>query len=192
MEQRPAVVASGKRSLTAASAHFIDSFRISTEVDVYISKRSVLHIMADQNRTRAWHMAPSFDRDNSIVCVFVDPDSDIETNIVSLAHEFIHAWQVDRGDLVGTAWKGEELRELPYQLQPWEIEAHGIWRQLPITFSKTPFLTVAELRVSNQLRKKCSTRLKSLIQAKRLKHSFKSVAKVATGAGLVLAALTGF
>ena len=181
-----------KEALTAASAHFIDSFRISTEVDVYISKRSVLHIMADQNRTRAWHMAPSFDRDNSIVCVFVDPDSDVETNIVSLAHEFIHAWQVDRGDLVGTAWKGEELRELPYQLQPWENEAHGNMASVADHFFRDTIPTVAELRSIQSATEKVFNELMKSEQNKRLKHSFKSVARVATGAGLVLAALTGF
>ena len=180
-----------KEALTAASAHFIDSFRINTEIDVYISKRSVLHIIADQNRTRAWHMAPSFDRDNSIVCVFVDPDSDIETNIVSLAHEFIHAWQVDRGDLVGMAWKGVDLHELPYQLQPWEIEAHGNMASVADYFFQDTIPSVAELRGIESATEKVFDEIKNSIQAAKLKHSFKSVAKVATGAGLVLAALAG-
>ena len=43
----------------------------------------------------------------------------------SLAHEMIHAWQVDRGDLLGRNWKGQDMSDLPYNLQPWEIEAHG-------------------------------------------------------------------
>jgi hypothetical protein len=37
----------------------------------------------------------------------------------------IHAWQVDRGDFVGSLWKGTDLRHLPYNVQPWELEAHG-------------------------------------------------------------------
>jgi len=178
-----------KEALTAASAHFIDSFRIKTEVDVYISKRSILHVMADKNRTRAWHIAPSFDRDNSIVCVFVDPDSDIESNIVSLAHEFIHAWQVDRGDLSGMAWKGDDLHELPYQLQPWEIEAHGNMASVADHFFRDSIPTVAELRNIQSATEEVFEEIKSSIQTARLKHSFKNVAKVAAGVGL--AALVG-
>lgn len=180
-----------KEALTAASAHFIDSFRIKTEIDVYISKRSVLHVMADANRTRAWHIAPSFDRDNSIVCVFVDPDSDIETNIVSLAHEFIHAWQVDRGDLLGMAWKGDDLHELPYQLQPWEIEAHGNMDSVADYFFQDTIPTVTDLHRIQSATDEVFEEIKNSIQTARLKHSFKNVAKAAAGAGLALAALAG-
>lgn len=178
-----------KEALTAASAHFIESFRIKTEVDVYVSKRSVLHIMADQNRTRAWHMAPSFDRDNSIVCVFADPDSDIETNIISLAHEFIHAWQVDRGDLQAMTWKGEDLKELPYQLQPWEIEAHGNMASIADYFFRDSLPTIAELKGIQSATDQVFDEVKSSIQTARFKQSFKNVAKVAGGLGL--AALIG-
>ena len=180
-----------KEALTAASAHFIDSFRIKTEVDVYISKRSVLHVMADANRTRAWHIAPSFDRDNSIVCVFDDPDSDIETKIVSLAHEFIHAWQVDRGDLLGMAWKGDDLHELPYQLQPWEIEAHGNMDSVADYFFQDTIPTVTDLHRIQSATDEVFEEIKNSIQTARLKHSFKNVAKAAAGAGLALAALAG-
>ena len=178
-----------KEALTAASAHFIESFRIKTEVDVYVSKRSVLHIMADQNRTRAWHMAPSFDRDNSIVCVFADPDSDIETNIISLAHEFIHAWQVERGDLQAMTWKGEDLKELPYQLQPWEIEAHGNMASIADYFFRDSIPTLAELKGIQSTTDQVFEEVKSSIQTARFKRSFKNVAKVAGGLGL--AALIG-
>jgi hypothetical protein len=178
-----------KEALTAASAHFIESFRLQTEVDVYISKRSVLHIIADQNRTRAWHIAPSFDRDNSIVCVFVDPDSDIETNIVSLAHEFIHAWQVDRGDLIGMTWKGEDLHELPYQLQPWEIEAHGNMASVADYFFRDSIPTTAELHGIQSATEEVFGEIKKSIQTARLRDSFKNTAKVAAGLGL--AALVG-
>ena len=178
-----------KEALTAASAHFIESFRIKTEVDVYISKRSVLHIMADQNRTRAWHMAPSFDRDNSIVCVFADPDSDIETNIVSLAHEFIHAWQVERGDLHAMTWKGEDLRELPYQLQPWELEAHGNMETIADYFFADSIPTISQLKKIQSNTDEIYSEVKNSMQAVRLKNSFKTVGKIAAGLGL--AALVG-
>ena len=147
--------------------------------------------MADQNRTRAWHIAPSFDRDNSIVCVFVDPDSDIQTNIISLAHEFIHAWQVDRGDLLGMAWKGDDLRELPYQLQPWEIEAHGNMDSVADYFFQDPIPSVNDLHRIQSATDEVFEEIKNSIQTARLKHSFKNVAKAAAGAGLALAALAG-
>lgn len=176
-----------KEAFTAASAHFIESFRIKTEVDVYISKRSVLQSIG--NTTRAWHMQPSFDRNNSIVCVFVDPESDLETNIVSLAHEFIHAWQVDRGDLEAMTWKGDDLHELPYQLQPWEIEAHGNMASVADYFFRDSIPTVAELSKIQSATEQVFEEIRSSIQTARLKHSFKNVAKVAAGVGL--AALVG-
>ena len=176
-----------KEAFASASAHFIESFRIKTEVDVYISKRSVLQSIG--NNTRAWHMQPSFDRDNSIVCVFVDPESDLETNIVSLAHEFIHAWQVERGDLEQMMWKGEDLRELPYQLQPWEIEAHGNMASVADFFFRDNIPTMTELRQIQANTSEVFEEVKNSIQSARLKHSFKNVAKVAAGVGL--AALVG-
>ena len=132
-----------KEAMTAASAHFLECFRIETEVDVYVSKRSVLQTVG--SNARAWHMQPTFDRDNSIVCVFIDPASNIKENITSLAHEFIHAWQVDRGDLLSMSWKGEDLHELPYQLQPWEIEAHGKMAEVANYFFNDKIPSKAEL-----------------------------------------------
>ena len=63
-------------------------------------------------------MPPTFDRDNSLVFFYMDPDREIEDNIELLAHEMIYAWQVDRGGLVGHTWKGVDCVELPYNLQP--------------------------------------------------------------------------
>ena len=71
-------------ALTSAAAHFLEVFDIRHEVDVYISKRSILHTLVSD--TKAWHMPPSYERDNSIVCVFVDPNSKTEDMIKSLAH----------------------------------------------------------------------------------------------------------
>ena len=178
-----------KEALTSASAHFISSFRIKTEVDVYISKRSTLHVLADQRGTRAWHMAPSFDRENSIVCVFVDPDSNLEANVVSLAHEFIHAWQVERGDLLGMCWKGEDLHEFPYQLQPWEIEAHGNMQAIADFFFRDELPTQAELELICQKTDQIFEEIKTSLKTSRLKGSFQNVAKIAGGLGL--AALLG-
>ena len=149
-----------KEALTAASAHFIDSFRIKTEVVVYISKRSGLHVMADANRTSVAHRSV-IRCDNSIVCVFVDPDSDIETNIVSLAHEFIHAWQVDR--VTCSAWRGKEMTftRFPTNCSHWKLKLIVILIQLPITFSKIPFQQLPIFIASSPLLMKCSRRLKT-------------------------------
>lgn len=119
-------------ALTSAAAHFLEVFEVSHEVDVYISKRSVLQKMS--SHARAWHYPPSYDRDHSIVCVYVDPESKIEKMIQSLAHEMIHVWQVERGDFVNMFWKGRDLTNLPYHLQPWEIEAHGAMEEVAKTY----------------------------------------------------------
>jgi len=67
-----------KDALTSAAAHFLDCFRIEHEVNVYVSRRSVLHAMS--SNSRAWHMPPTFDRNNSLVCAYIDPDLEIEDN----------------------------------------------------------------------------------------------------------------
>jgi len=110
-------------ALTSAAAHFLKCFNVKHEVDVYISKRSELETIVA--RTRAYHMPPSFDRENSIVCVFLNPNSSLEEMIISLAHEMVHVWQVERGDFSGNLWKGQDLRTVPYEWRPWELEAFG-------------------------------------------------------------------
>lgn len=112
-----------KDAFTSASAHFLELFGVNHEVDVYVSQRSILHKF-DSNAL-AWHKPPSYNQNNSVVCVYVDPKSSLEEMMTALAHEMIHVWQVDRGDLLGANWKGENLSQLAYQFQPWEIEAHG-------------------------------------------------------------------
>jgi hypothetical protein len=179
-----------KEALTSASAHFIEIFQIKTEVDVYISKRSILHIMADRGQTRAWHMAPSFDRDSSIVCVFIDPESDLEGSIVSLAHEFIHAWQVARGDLAGMTWRGMDLTELPYQLQPWEIEAHGNMKTVADYFFNDKIPSEQDLKAIQENTDKVFKEIEGALRASRLRGSIKNVAKIAAGLGL--ATIVGF
>ena len=177
-----------KEALTSASAHFLESFRISHEVDVYISKRSVLQNIG--NNTRAWHMPPSFDRNNSLVCVFIDPASKIEQNIISLAHEMIHAWQVDRGDLIGHVWKGMNLEELPYQLQPWEIEAHGHMAEIADHFFEDMLPTKQYLSKIQEDTDKVFEEIVKTANVSRMKENFKKVGKVAAAVGL--GALVGF
>ena len=119
-----------KETLSSAAAHFIECFDIDDEVDVYISKKSILHKHAGA-RASAWHMPPHYDRDNHIVCVFVDPEESLKRMIISLAHEMIHAWQVNRGDMLGvTHWKNQDYSQFPYHLQPWEMEAWAFSKQV--------------------------------------------------------------
>ena len=82
-----------KETLSSAAAHFIECFDIDDEIDVYISKKSVLHKVGGANAL-AWHVPPQYNRDNHIVCVFVDPEATLKSMIISLAREMIHAWQV--------------------------------------------------------------------------------------------------
>ena len=63
-------------ALTSASAHFIKTFKLKKEVDVYIAKRSEFAALVDN--TRAYHLPPSFDRKHSVICVFLDPNSSLE------------------------------------------------------------------------------------------------------------------
>ena len=174
-------------ALTSASAHFLEGFRITTEVDVYISQRSILQTIG--NDTRAWHMPPKFDRNNSIVCVFVDPGAGIKDMIKLLAHEMIHAWQVDRGDLVGNSWKGIELGHLPYNLLPWEIEAWGNMESVAETFYESRKPTKTEL---DKIREDTETVFGEYEKDLNIAHYKKQAMKVAKVAGaLGLGALIG-
>ncbi len=169
-------------ALTSASAHFLESFRIAHEVDVYISQRSIVQTIGSS--ARAWHMPPTFDRDNSIVCVFVDPKSGIKDMIKSLAHEMIHAWQVHRGDLVGTLWKNVECGHLPYQLQPWEIEAHGNMAEIAVTFFESRQPTKQELEVIKHSTDEAFEEVKKAANAAQFKKQFKKAAALAGALGL--------
>mgnify|MGYP005650905661 CR=1 FL=1 len=171
-----------KEVLTSASAHYLECFDIGTEVDIYISKRSVLHKMG--NNTLAWHMPPSYSGDNSIVCVFVDPESDVKAMLSSLAHEMIHAWQVDRGDLSGLLWKGEDMSHLPYQYQPWEIEAHGHQGKIAEFFYQDRLPTKLELREICDKTDGFFSELLDAAKSVNMKAKLKKVGSVAAALGL--------
>ena len=129
-------------------------------------------------------MPPTFDRDNSIICVFIDPESGIKDMITSLAHEMIHAWQVQRGDLVHTSWKGIELGQLPYQLLPWEIEAHGNMESVAETFYESRKLTKFELDGIRANTESVFEQIKNDANLAHYKKQFAKVAKVAGAIGL--------
>ena len=99
-------------------------------------------------------------------------------------YQFIHAWQADRGDLVAMSWKGEDLRELPYQLQPWEIEAHGNMEQIANCFFNDRIPTGAEL---NEIKSGTDIVFKEIqqsIKTAKFKSAFQNVGKVAACLGL--------
>ena len=110
--------------ICSACHHFLSAFRINREVDVYISKLGELQMLAIHGPVaEGYHMPPAFRRDSSIVCAFIKPNGSLRSMITTIAHEMIHVWQVERGDLVGRTWKGSDFNNMPYQYQPWEVEA---------------------------------------------------------------------
>lgn len=172
------------KAFTSASAHFLEAFGIDNEVDVYISQRSVLHAIGNSGDVRAWHMPPSFDRTNSIVCVYVDPKSTIREMITSLAHEMIHAWQVDRGDFEASIWKGTDLSHLPYHVQPWEIEAHGHMADIAQTFFDGRMPSKTELSSIISGTDKVFAEIIKNAKIAQSKKSFMKIAKVAGTLGI--------
>lgn len=177
-----------KETLSSAAAHFIECFDIDDEVDVYISKKSVLHKLGGANAL-AWHAPPQYNRDNHIVCVFVDPEETLKTMIISLAHEMIHAWQVNRGDMQGANWKNQDYSQFPYQLQPWEIEAHAFMKQVAGFYFEDRHPSASELSAMTAKTSLAVKELKTQVGSQQLK---KTVVKVAKVAGLVgLGAILG-
>lgn len=169
-------------ALTSASAHFLKCFKVNHEVDVYISKRSVLESLVAQ--THAYHIPPSYSQKNSIVCVFLNPNSSLEEMIVALAHEMIHVWQVERGDLVGQLWKGQDLNIIPYEMRPWEIEAHGHMKEVAGWFFEDEFPTPKKLSDICAQTDVVFNSLVKEISAKNIKKKLANVAKIAGAIGL--------
>lgn len=172
-----------KDTLSSAAAHFIECFDIDDEVDVYISKKSILHKIGGANAL-AWHKPPQYNRDNHIVCVFVDPEESLKSMIISLAHEMIHAWQVHRGDMEGSNWKNKDYSQLPYQLQPWEIEAHAFMKQVAGFYFEDRNPAATELSEMTDKTEKAVKELNVQIGNQYLKNKVLKVAKVAGLVGL--------
>ena len=172
-----------KETLSSAAAHFIECFDIDDEVDVYISKKSVLHKLGGANAL-AWHAPPQYNRDNHIVCVFVDPEETLKSMIISLAHEMIHAWQVNRGDMQGANWKKLDYSQLPYQLQPWEIEAHAFMKQVARFYFEDRHPSASELSAMTAKTDLAVKELNTQVGSQQLKNKVVKVAKVAGLVGL--------
>ena len=174
-------------ALTSASAHFLKCFNIEHEVDVYISKRSELESLVA--RTHAYHIPPSFTRENSIVCVFLDPKCSLKEMIVSLAHEMIHVWQVERGDFRGHLWKGQDLRSIPYEMRPWELEAFGNMESVASWFFEDKLPNHDTLDSIRQRTDEAFNALVAEIKSSNIKRKLANAAKIAGAIGL--GALTG-
>ena len=172
-----------KETLSSAAAHFIECFDIDDEVDVYISKKSILHKVGGANAL-AWHAPPQYNRDNHIVCVFVDPEESLKSMIISLAHEMIHAWQVHRGDMGGSNWKNKDYSQFPYQLQPWEIEAHAFMKQVAGFYFEDRHPKATELSAMTDKTEKAVKELNAQVGNQHLKNKVVKVAKVAGLVGL--------
>jgi len=172
-----------KETLSSAAAHFIECFDIDDEVDVYISKKSVLHKLGGANAL-AWHVAPQYNRENHIVCVFVDPNETLKSMIISLAHEMIHAWQVNRGDMEGTNWKKQDYSHFTYQLQPWEIEAWYNMKQVARYYFEDRLPKASELSEMTARTDIAVKELNTKAGNLQLKNKVMKVAKVAGLVGL--------
>jgi hypothetical protein len=172
-----------KETLSSAAAHFIECFDIDDEVDVYISKKSVLHKVGGADAL-AWHVPPQYNRNNHVVCVFVDPEETLECMIISLAHEMIHAWQVNRGDMQGTKWNNQDYSQFPYPLQPWEIEAHAFMKQVAGFYFEDRHPSASELSAMTAKTKIAVKELNREVGSRQLKNKVMKVAKVAGLVGL--------
>jgi len=172
-----------KSVLSSAAAHLIECFDIKAEIDVYISKKSILHKHAGLS-AQAWHMPPQYTRSNHIVCVFVDSEETLKSMVISLCHEIIHAWQVERGDLEGNVWKGEDFSSYPYRLQPWELEAFNLMEKAAGYYFNDTYPDYADLEDAlKQTDVACGIIKKDLSNAS-LKSKIKKVSAVAGMIGL--------
>jgi hypothetical protein len=167
-------------AFTSAAAHYLEVFKIDHEVDVYVSQRSILHKF--DSASRAWHRPPVYEKDNSVICVYVDPDEKLESMLESLAHEMIHAWQVDRGDLLGRNWKGQDMSDLPYNLQPWEIEAHGNQEFIAACFFNDKIPAKSKLK---EITDSTDTFFNELTKQGVARYNKKKLVKIAKVAGMI-------
>lgn len=58
--------------------------------------------------------------------LWVSPHQNTFSKLSTAFHELTHLHQFVRGDLTDTRWKGRSFKKTPYELQPWEIEAHAV------------------------------------------------------------------
>lgn len=77
--------------------------------------------------------------------ILISPDCPAEKLNEVVAHEMVHVWQTERGDLEfdydnqifywkGQKWDLEKLNEVQYYDRPWENEAKSIQEELTAKF----------------------------------------------------------
>lgn len=74
--------------------------------------------------------AINFDDDFGAVDYLIEIDADLSENnrFLTLAHEIIHVKQYLTGELSvdHKYWLGKKIKDVDYNSQPWEIEAHNL------------------------------------------------------------------
>ena len=76
------------------------------------------------------------------------------------------------------------LEELPYQLQPWEIEAHGHMSNIADLFFSDRLPSKSQLAKIQEDTDKVFAEIVETANISRIKENFKKVGKVAAAVGL--------
>ena len=75
----------------------------------------------------------------------------IEDILDTLAHEFIHAYQEERGCLKASAesttWQNVNMHDVDYSIQPWEIEARELSSFMIDKFQRNDNLSIKEAKM---------------------------------------------
>ena len=107
---------------------------LTTEIKIYIQyKQSSVYehtgYWADISYGIEEGMSHSID-------IYLD-DNTFKNILISVIHEFIHAWQYDRGDYdpVNKIWKGIDYSDYDYHDTPWEIEAWEFSKDILMIYS---------------------------------------------------------
>ena len=72
-----------------------------------------------------------------LISIYLDNNTTFGDILNPIIHEFIHAWQYDRGDYnpVNKIWKGIDYSDYDYLDTPWEIEAWEFSKDLLLYYS---------------------------------------------------------
>ena len=68
--------------------------------------------------------------DTDEVDIRIDNTMDWIDQMITLAHEMVHAEQFLRGKLSGTVWRNRNYKKCPYERLPWEMSAHQLEEKL--------------------------------------------------------------
>ena len=96
----------------------------------------------------------------------------------------IHVWQVERGDFRGNLWKGQDLRSVPYEMRPWELEAFGNQEAVAKWFFEDRFPDEFTLSAISQKTDEAFNALVKEISSHNMKKKLANVAKIAGAIGI--------